>query len=192
MKAKNYWILGVVIVIVIIICVIWSGSKSTVPASEQPAQTGTQSSQQAVGETPSTANAPLGTYPIHIKSNGPSIYYTPVNSATGTTGMSIQVNNPPANTSIISPLSVTGKAKGPWYFEASFPIILTDVNGKILAKTNAGALTDWMTTDFVSFAGKLSFARQATGSKGVLILKKDNPSGLAANDASIEIQVTFK
>src|SRR4051812_32842409 len=42
----------------------------------------------------------------------------------------IQVNAPKPNDLVKSPLTVTGKARGTWYFEASFPVRLEDANGK--------------------------------------------------------------
>lgn len=85
---------------------------------------------------------------------------------------------------------VTGSVVGTWYFEASFPVILKDANGKILIETTAKALSDWMTTSTVPFSANLTFAT-STASSGVLILKKDNPSGLPEKDKQIEIPVTF-
>ena len=35
----------------------------------------------------------------------------------------IRVNNPRPNQTISSPLTVTGEARGSWYFEASFPVL---------------------------------------------------------------------
>ena len=45
--------------------------------------------------------------------------------------------------------SVTGKARGNWFFEASFPIDVFDSEGHLLAQKNADAKGDWMTTEFV-------------------------------------------
>lgn len=104
----------------------------------------------------------------------------------------IQLTNPPSNTIISSPLTVSGLARGSWFFEATFPIYLTDAKGRILAKGQARAQSNWQTNDFVPFLGTLTFTRQPTGAKGYLILKKDNPSGLPKNDASVQVQETFQ
>lgn len=40
----------------------------------------------------------------------------------------IEVTGPANNAQITSPLTLTGRARGPWYFEASFPIELQDNN----------------------------------------------------------------
>ena len=103
----------------------------------------------------------------------------------------ITVTTPIANAVLTSPFTVSGKAKGTWYFEASFPLILQDANGKVLAQLPVQAQGDWMTTDFVPFSASIAFAKPETAT-GVLILKNDNPSGLPENDKSISIPVTFK
>lgn len=105
----------------------------------------------------------------------------------------IRVNSPKPNEIIKSPLVVTGEARGSWFFEASFPVILTDWDGKMVAQGVAQAQSDWMTADFVPYEAKLIFTVSPSvyNRKGTLILKKDNPSGLPANDASLEIPVFF-
>jgi hypothetical protein len=96
------------------------------------------------------------------------------------------------NQEITSPLTVTGEAKGTWFFEASFPVILTDWDGKIIAQGIAKAKGDWMTENFVPFEANLQFVKPGYKNTGSLILKKDNPSGLPQNDAAVEIPVLFK
>lgn len=107
----------------------------------------------------------------------------------------IRVDAPRPNASIKSPLTITGEARGSWFFEASFPVFLTDWNGKIIAEGIATAQDDWMTTDFVSFIATLPFdTGDISGlysNKGTLILKKDNPSGLPENDDALEMPITF-
>lgn len=93
---------------------------------------------------------------------------------------------------IASPLTVEGSARGMWYFEASFPVVLTDEAGTILAQVPAQAQSDWMTTDFVHFKATLSFPVQTPGSRGYLILKKDNPSGDPSRDQSVKIPILFE
>ena len=102
----------------------------------------------------------------------------------------------PETHGITSPLTVRGKARGTWFFEASFPVVLTDWDGRIIASVPAQAKGDWMTTDFVEFEATLTFDVPAgPGSnqpnRGFLILKKDNPSGLPENEDSREITVFF-
>lgn len=104
----------------------------------------------------------------------------------------IKIFTPKKNQKISSPLVIEGEARGMWFFEASFPFVLTDWDGKIIAQHFAQAQGEWMTEDFVSFSAKLEFEKPAYGERGFLILKKDNPSGLQEHDDSIEIPVIFK
>src|SRR3989338_3423033 len=110
----------------------------------------------------------------------------------------LKVATPVKNEKVVSPLKVTGLARGDWYFEGSFPIAIFDSSGTQLGVTSAKAKSDsdvadgagWMTTEFISFEATLDFEKSAT-STGTLLLKKDNPSGLPENDASIAIPVSF-
>ncbi len=102
----------------------------------------------------------------------------------------IIVDLPKPGERVSSPLKITGQAKGNWFFEASFPIELLDNAGNIIARTHADAKSDWMTTSFVPFEASLRFQKPPTAS-GLLILKKDNPSGLPQNDEQISIPVVF-
>ena len=103
----------------------------------------------------------------------------------------IVVDAPLPGATVTSPFTVRGKARGTWFFEASFPVILTDSAGHILAQAPAHAESDWMTTDFVPFSVTLTFTTPTTAT-GTLTLKKDNPSGLPQNDDSRTINVKFK
>lgn len=103
----------------------------------------------------------------------------------------IRITSPQTGQLVTSPLSVTGEARGPWYFEASFPLKLLDANGKLLVQTHAQAQGEWMTTEFVAFTSTLSFTTPATAT-GTLVLEKDNPSGEPQHDDSRSIPVRFK
>jgi hypothetical protein len=110
----------------------------------------------------------------------------------------IRIAVPKPGATVSSPLTVTGQARGNWFFEATFPVVLTDWDGRIIAQTQARAQGDWMTTEFVPFTATLTFQNPTASNgadyakRGFLIFKKDNPSGLPANDDSREIQVLFK
>lgn len=103
----------------------------------------------------------------------------------------IRVTAPLANAVISSPLSVTGDARGSWYFEASFPIELRDGAGNSIASHYATAQGEWMTEEFVPFTSSLTFTPPATDT-GTLVLKRDNPSGLPENDNEVRIPVRFR
>jgi len=102
----------------------------------------------------------------------------------------IRVLSPKVAGVVTSPLIVAGEARGNWFFEASFPVELRDATGELVASGIATAKGNWMTTDFVPFEAKLTFTKPSTIA-GVLILKKDNPSGDQALDASLEVPVKF-
>lgn len=108
----------------------------------------------------------------------------------------IRLVSPLPNAAITSPVTITGEARGTWYFEASFPVILTDWDGKIVAEGFATAQGEWMTREFVPFTATLTFNTADTAGRysdrGRLILKKDNPSGLPEHDDALEIPVRLK
>lgn len=104
----------------------------------------------------------------------------------------VKLDNLKSNDEIFSPLTITGEIKGTWFFEGSFPVILVDWDGKIIAQVSVTTKSDWMTEDFVPFEAIINFQKPSYGEKGSLIFKKDNPSGLPQNDDAIEIPVVFK
>jgi hypothetical protein len=100
-----------------------------------------------------------------------------------------------ANATVTSPLTVAGKARGNWFFEANLPIKITDASGKVLGQVGAQAVGEWMTTNYVPFSATLTFTAPTSTAQnpqtGFLIIEKDNPSGLPENDASVKIPVMF-
>lgn len=103
----------------------------------------------------------------------------------------IVVDSIKTNSTIKSPLTITGRARGTFYFEASFPVTLVDLKGNILAQTPAQAQSDWMTTEFVPFKVTLNYTEPKEVTSGVLIFHNDNPSGLPENDREYRIPVTI-
>ncbi|MFA6094411.1 MAG: Gmad2 immunoglobulin-like domain-containing protein [Candidatus Paceibacterota bacterium] len=87
--------------------------------------------------------------------------------------------------------SVIGKARGTWFFEASFPVEVIDGGGKTLAVGIAQAQGDWMTVNFVPFSVNVKVPESYIG-PATIILKKDNPSGLSEYDASISFPITIE
>ncbi len=98
---------------------------------------------------------------------------------------------PQANQIISSPFKIEGKAKGNWFFEASFPVKLVDANGKEIAVGHVQAIDDWMTENFARFNAELDFLLPET-TIGTLIFHNDNPSGLPENDKEFSVFVRFK
>lgn len=86
---------------------------------------------------------------------------------------------------------VIGKARGYWFFEGSFPIELLDKDDKTLVIAVAKAEGEWMTEDFVPFKALIKAPIDYIG-PATLVLRKDNPSGLPENDASISFPITVE
>ncbi len=104
-----------------------------------------------------------------------------------TSGM-ITVTSPLPGSSLESALTITGKARGYWFFEASFPVRALDKDGNTLALAPAQAIGDWMTTEHVPFSVTLQIPESYAGPI-TLVLANDNPSGLPENDRSISFKV---
>ena len=103
----------------------------------------------------------------------------------------IYMDSPLPGARVTSPLRIRGHARGKWFFEGDFPIVLRDSNGKVIAKGYATAKNEWMTEKFVPFEAVIKFKMPASGSKGTLILKKDNPTDLPEHDDELGITVFF-
>jgi hypothetical protein len=103
----------------------------------------------------------------------------------------VVMENIKQNQIIKSPLLVTGKARGTWFFEGDFPIKLLDESGEVLAIVPAQAQGEWMTEDFVSFEAILEFDIPAANT-GFLVLEKNNPSGLPEHADEFQIPIRFK
>ena len=112
----------------------------------------------------------------------------------------IIIESPKANEIIDSPLIIKGKARGNWFFEATFPVTLVDWDGKIIAESYVEAKDNWMTEDFVPFEGKLEFKNPSFPNtnikhfshRGTLIFRNSNPSGLLENQYYFELPIRFK
>lgn len=88
----------------------------------------------------------------------------------------IEIETPLPNMEISSPLKITGKARGTWFFEAGAPIAIVNENYEILGKSYIKATDKWMTEDFVPFTGSIEF-EAPNDERGYIIFRKANPSG---------------
>lgn len=104
----------------------------------------------------------------------------------------IRVENPHPGGVVGKEFVVTGEARGYWFFEASFPIEVVGADGNTIAGSYATTEGDWMTEGFVSFKSEVIDLPSAYTGPATLILKKDNPSGLPENDASISIPIVVE
>ena len=90
--------------------------------------------------------------------------------------------------------SVFGAARGRWFTNGSFPVVVLSPAGDVVG--GSGAATnppggDWMTDEFVNYKTTIVLPDTFKG-PATLVLKKDNLSGLARNDGSISIQITVQ
>lgn len=103
----------------------------------------------------------------------------------------IVVDTPKPGDLVGNPVVVSGRARGYWYFEASFPVEIVDANGKRLAMVPMQAIGEWMTEEFVPFSSPVAFATTSAAT-GTIILHKDNPSGDPERDESVSIPIRFR
>jgi hypothetical protein len=101
------------------------------------------------------------------------------------------VTEPLTNTTVLSPLTIRGVVPGNWSFEAAFPIQVLDSSGKVIGRATAKLIGEWATDKYVPFEATVIFDAQASGSKGTILLKKDNPSDLPENNDSVTIPVNL-
>lgn len=136
----------------------------------------------------SAGNPVMESFPRQCRDKGGVLYVE--NIATGDLSLLIQVASPVAGARVSSPIAFSGTARGTWYFEASFPVVALDSNGKEIGHGIAQAKGDWMTPQFVPFSGSIVLDGVPTAS-GTIVFKKDNPSGDPALDLSYSVPVVF-
>mgnify|MGYP002629144644 CR=1 FL=1 len=136
----------------------------------------------AVGEV-------MESYPRQCKTDGGRIFVEDIGNELEKIDL-ITIDQPRPNQAVTSPLTISGQARGYWFFEASFPIKLYDAHSNILATGIATAQSEWMTENFVNFTAELTFNQPNTPT-GTLVLEKDNPSDLAENNDSLYIPIKF-
>lgn len=108
-----------------------------------------------------------------------------------TSNENVSVTSPLPKAIISSPVTILGEAKGPYYFEASFPVNILDENGTVVGQGFASAQSEWMTEDFVPFVATVTFTSPGAGKTGFIRLKNDNPSGDPARDKYFDLPITF-
>ncbi len=157
------------------------------------------SKQSKVNEVPITnfnecvdaGNAIMESYPRQCKTKNGVNFVEDIGNEIEKMNL-IRLESPRPNEIIKSPLAIKGEARGYWFFEASFPVYLTNWDGLIIAEGIAQAKEEWMTENFVPFEVTLNFIKPEYGDRGTLILKKDNPSGLPEHDDALEIPINFE
>ncbi|HCC83732.1 TPA: hypothetical protein DEP96_02700 [Candidatus Uhrbacteria bacterium] len=142
-------------------------------------------------ECVAAGNAIMESYPRQCRAEGQT-YTEDVGNVISHLDL-IRLTTPLPGDTVRSPLTIKGEARGSWFFEASFPVFLTDWDGRIIGSGIAQAQGDWMTSDFVPFTATITFVPDAEvySNRGALILRKDNPSGLPEHDDALEIPVVI-
>ncbi|WP_029035290.1 Gmad2 immunoglobulin-like domain-containing protein [Salinimicrobium terrae] len=118
-----------------------------------------------------------------------SLYFTDPNREREEIGDLIKVEKPQENATVSSPLEIKGEAKGYWFFEATAPIKLISESGKELAESYVEAQGEWMTENWVPFAGRLEF--KTNEKRGYLIVSRANASGKPEHDRMLRVPVEF-
>jgi hypothetical protein len=103
----------------------------------------------------------------------------------------IVVASPKPGDVVRSPLKIRGQARGTWFFEGDFPLILKDPKGRVIARGYVTARGPWMTKEFVPFEGTLTFKIPVKGGRGTLVFQKDNPTDRPEFDDEMELPVRF-
>ena len=109
---------------------------------------------------------------------------------TDATDNEVHVFTPQASSSISSPFTVKGEARGTWYFEGEFPIRLSTSDGTVLAEVPATALGDWMVEEFVPFEVSVAFS-STTATSGTLVLTQHDPSMSSGEQKEVRVPVIF-
>jgi hypothetical protein len=104
----------------------------------------------------------------------------------------IVLDSPAPGSESTSPLTVRGRARGTWFFEGDFPMVIIDPSGGVIGQSYCTAQGPWMTKEFVAFEGKITFKRPASNRNAVLFLKKDNPTGKPEHDDALKIPVLIR
>jgi hypothetical protein len=168
MMSPKTW--GWIIAIILAVILLFIGFLTTTKNAQTPQQTATTT----VSTPPPPAPQPKSTkdpnQPLSAK---------------------VSVTAPVENATVSHAFTVSGKAPGPWFFEAQFPVQVRDPSGKVVGRATGKAKGDWMTTKLVAFEAIMQVDGNYHG-PATLILMKDNPSGLPENDDSVTIPITVE
>ncbi|MBI2611023.1 hypothetical protein HYW60_03785 [Candidatus Kaiserbacteria bacterium] len=133
----------------------------------------------------------LGAALIAIPSPTPAP--TPTPGATTTepfVSENVIVTSPLSHESVPRTFRVAGQARGSWFFGASFPLQVRDPENNNVGGGIAQTADNWMTTEFVSFEGKVEVEDYSGPAN--LVLLKDNPSGLPELEDSVEFPIVVQ
>jgi len=89
-------------------------------------------------------------------------------------------------------LLIEGEITGSWFFEASFLAELLDGHGQRFAWALANTSEDWMTSDLIPFQIVFKIPEDYQFPNAILVLVRDNPSGLEEHDDALAWPIEFK
>lgn len=194
MNTQKLLIAGTIAVVLLMVGLgVWYVARPAMPSLPSPADSSVTTFEECV----QAGNPVMESYPRQCNTkDGKHFVETVATTTPPVTHDQIHLTSPLSGASVSSPLTITGEARGNWFFEASFSVYVTDWDGKIIGQGIATAQGDWMTTDFVPFTATITFATADISGhysdKGTLILKKDNPSGLPEHDDALEIPIRLR
>jgi hypothetical protein len=185
-------IMGAVVFVLLLVFVIIYVNKTQTPVNNSP----TVSQIEETTLTPdATSTEEATTTDLNLATSSDAVDISPLDLKTATgsplAAASINLTNLKANQLVRTPLKIKGQATGNWFFEGSFPIRLIDENKTEIGATQAQAVGNWMTSGLVDFTANLIFAK-TTSTRGILIFRRDNPSGLERNAERYMIPVNLK
>lgn len=123
-------------------------------------------------------------------SNGNTAHNTEITYVNASDSL-IHVTLPFPDAVVGKKFSVIGEARGSWFFEASFPVMVIGKDGVILDQRPAMAKGEWMTENFVPFQADMEIPETYIG-PAKLILKNDNPSGETSRERSMSFDINIE
>ena len=154
---------------------------SVAPKTETPPPSGSVQYPRTTTSVPRTTSQPI------YSSTSGSAKFIPADAINY-----IHLSTPLPNIATIAPIRVTGEARGSWYTNQLFSVILKDYKGNVIASTQAAAVGNWLTEKFIPFETTVTFTTQPSGSRGTLVLGSNAPAGSPTAGMRVEIPVIFK
>ncbi len=102
------------------------------------------------------------------------------------------IDSPELNGVVTSPIQITGQAKGTFFYEGSFPILVTDSKGQIIGDGVATAQGAWATESLVPFTATIPYLLPSgsTEKTGTIILQSED-SVTQANPKYRAVPIVF-
>lgn len=140
------------------------------------------------GESP--AQEEVATTTTATSTNEESLPWNEINY-TNAGPVNIRIDTPKPGESVPRTFTVSGAARGGWYFEANFPIAVYTKNGELLLESPVQAQGEWMTSDYVPFTVDLTIPGTYTG-PALVVLRNDNPSGMPEQARAARLPIYIK